>query len=183
MHPSGEGQTMRQITIFIFLSIAVLFACSENNTVENWIQKEQQLWDGQKYEEPQKAIQYLNNAIILQPNNAELYSKRGTAYYNTGNYQRTVEDDSEAIRLAPEYAEAYNNRAGAYVKLRQFQSAVRDYDQAIALKPDSAIFYNNRAVVYLLQGKKDPGCRDAIKACDLGDCVTLEEARIKKYCR
>ena len=175
---------MRKIIIFIFLASAFFYSCSEKTeTAADWINKEQLLWDGQKYKDPEKAVEYLNNAIKLQQNNAETYHKRGTAYYNLGDYQRTIKDDSEAIRLAPKYAEAYNNRGGAYVRLGQYQSAVDDYNQAIRLKPNHAVFYNNRGVVYLKHGKKEAGCTDAKKACELGDCVTIEEAKVKGYCR
>ena len=175
---------MREIIMIIFIFIIAAFVCScADKTADDWISQEQQLWDGQKYTDPQKAIEYLNNAIRLQPNNAETYNKRGTAYYNLGQYENTIKDDSEAIRLAPQYPEAYNNRAGAYVRLGEFQKAIEDYNQAIRLKPNHPVFYNNRAVVHLKHGKKDVGCSDAKKACELGDCVTLEEANARKYCR
>ena len=174
---------MRKYFILILLFSAFLYSCSErNNTAEDWINKAQKSWDGQQYTEPRKAIEYLNKAIQLQPNNVDTYNKRGTAYYNLGDYQRTVEDDSEAIRLSPDYADAYNNRAGAYVKLGKYKEALEDYNQAILLKPEYAIFYNNRAVVYLKQNKNKQGCLDAQKACELGDCITLRVAQTKGYC-
>jgi tetratricopeptide (TPR) repeat protein len=174
---------MRKIFILIFLVSAFLYSCSEsNNTAEDWINKAQKSWDGQQYTEPRKAIEYLNKAIQLQPNNADIYNKRGTAYYNLGDYQRTVEDDSEAIRLSPGYADAFNNRAGAYVKLEKYKEALEDYNQAIRFKPEYAIFHNNRAVVYLKQKKNKQGCLDAQKACELGDCITLRVAQTKGLC-
>jgi hypothetical protein len=51
------------------------------------------------------------------------------------------------------------------------------------LKPDDANAYNNKGVTYLLQGKKNLGCRDAQKACALGNCKALEWAKGEGYCR
>ena len=57
-----------------------------------------------------------------------------------------------------------------------------DFNNAIRLKPDNADAYNNRGEYYLNQGNKIPGCYDAQKACALGNCKTLEVAKVKGLC-
>lgn len=175
---------MRNIIISIFLFLTFLCSCSEKNKPElEWLEKEKTLWDGKQYTDPGKAIEYLNNAIKLQQNNAETYNKRGLAYYELGQYQRTIEDNSEAIRLNPDYVVAYNNRGTAYAKLGHYQKAIEDYKQVIRLKSNYADTYNNRGVVYILQGNKGLGCSDFKKACKLGNCKRLKEAKARGYCR
>ena len=61
-------------------------------------------WE-EKYTDPKKAIEYLNNAIKLQPDYSDAYINRGIAYYKLGQYQRAIEDYDEVIRLKPDYAE------------------------------------------------------------------------------
>jgi len=39
--------------------------------------------------------------------------------------------------------------------------------------------YSNRGDAYLNQGDKESGCRDAQKACELGNCKLLESANGK----
>ena len=54
------------------------------------------------YTDPQKAIEYLNNAIKLKPNYADAYHLRGNNYATLKQYQRAIEDYNEAIHLKPE---------------------------------------------------------------------------------
>jgi tetratricopeptide (TPR) repeat protein len=87
------------------------------------------------------------------------------------------------IEIKPGYADAYNNRGDAYKGLGNYRQAVEDYGRAIEIKPDSVAAYNNRALVYLNQGDNISGCRDARKACELGNCKLLEAANIRGLCR
>ena len=110
------GVAMQKIIILTFLILTFICSCSEQNkTASDWLEKEKALWDGKKYTDPKKAIEYLNNAIKLQPNNAETYTKRGGTYYNLGQYQRAIQDYNEAIRLKSNDVEAYNNRGYVYL--------------------------------------------------------------------
>ncbi len=107
--------TMFKIIIPFFLILA--FFCSCKKTSENavvWFDKANALWDGQKYTDPKKAIEYLSNAIKLQPDYASAYYNRGNAYYGLGQYQRAIKDYSEAIRLKPNDVDSHYNRANAY---------------------------------------------------------------------
>jgi tetratricopeptide (TPR) repeat protein len=78
---------------------------------------------------------------------------------------------------------AYYNRGLTYANLGQNQRAIEDYNEAIRLKPDYTDAYHNRGIAYLSQGKINLGCRDAQKACALGNCKLLELAKSKGDCR
>jgi tetratricopeptide (TPR) repeat protein len=131
----------------------------------------------------QRAIEDYNQAIRLKPDYASAYTMRGLAYSDLGQYQRAIEDFNEAIHLNPDAAKAYNNRGLAYSDLGQYQRAIGGYNDAIRLKPDAASAYNNRGFAYLSQGNNNLGCRDAQKACALGNCKLLEHAKRKGDCR
>jgi len=157
---------MQKIIILTFLILIFICSCSEQNkTASDWLEKEKALWDGKKYSDPKKAIEYLNNAIKLQPNNAETYTKRGGTYYDLGQYQQAVEDFSKVVTLKPDYADAYINRGVAYFKLGQYQQAIEDYNKVIILKSDYKDAYNKRGATYLMLGNKELGCPDLKKAC------------------
>jgi uncharacterized RDD family membrane protein YckC/cytochrome c-type biogenesis protein CcmH/NrfG len=151
-------------------------------TAPDWSNKSQLLWDGEKYTDPQKAIEYLNNAIRLQPNEAVYYNNRANGYLNISQYQRAIDDCNEAIRLKPDFEMAYNNRGNAYCDLGQCERAIEDYNEAIRLKPDFGLAYRNRGTAYLSQSNEKLGCLDVKRACDLGDCTGLEEAKGKGLC-
>jgi tetratricopeptide (TPR) repeat protein len=131
----------------------------------------------------QQAIEDLNEEIRLQPVYADAYYNRGTAYSELGQYQRAIEDYNEAIRLKLDSVFVYYDRGVSYVKLGQYQRAIEDFNEAIRLKQDYADAYNGRAIASLSQGNKEFGCRDAKKACDLGNCKALELAKAKGDCR
>ena len=131
----------------------------------------------------QMAIEDFSNAIRLKPDNAAAYNSRGAIYTKFGQYQMAIQDLNNTIRLKPDDADAYNNRGIIYTKFGQYQMAMEDFNNAIRLKPDDADTYFNRAFIYLNQGNIKPGCFDAQKACELGNCKILEAAKAKGYCR
>jgi hypothetical protein len=141
------------------------------------------LCEGSKCTESPKAIEYLTEAIRLQPDFANAYGARGNAYANQRQYQLALEDYDKAILLKPDKAVFFSNRGNVYKDLNKYQLAIEDYNQAIRLKPDNAEAYHNRGNAYFIQGDKSPGCSDAQKACELGNCQLLEWAKDKKFCR
>jgi len=152
---------------------------SANNLLKNAFA----LCSSGKCTDPQKAIEYLNEAIKLKPDLAEAYNNRGKAYDDLGQHEQAITDYNEAVRLKPDLADAYYNRGKAYGDLGQHEQAITDYNEAIRLKPDYAQAYNNRGVAYFMQGNYEIGCPDAQKACELGNCKLLEWAKDKRYCR
>ena len=134
------------ISIFLFFT----FFCSPGmcETVADWLDKASALSDGKKYSDPIKAIDYLNNAVKIQPENAEIYYNRGVAYDNLGQYQPAIKDYNQAIHLKPDYAEAYYNMGTIYSEIGQYQLAIEDFNQAIRLKPNDAEAYHNRGFAY-----------------------------------
>ena len=117
-------------------------------TAVDWFDKASALWDGGKYTDPQKAIEYLSQAIRLKPDYAYAYVNRGAAYVMIEQYQQAISDYNEGIRLAPYDALAYNNRGLAYGMQGQFQRAMEDYSQAIRLKSDYVDAYVSRGMGY-----------------------------------
>ena len=86
-----------------------------------------------KCTDPQKAIEYLNEAIKLKPDLAEAYNNRGKAYGDLGQRQQAITDYNEAIRLKPDYAHAYNNRGVAYFMQGNYELGCPDAQKACAL--------------------------------------------------
>jgi tetratricopeptide (TPR) repeat protein len=133
---------------------------SQGLTAVEWFYKAHALWDGGKYTDPKKVVEYLNNAIKLQPKDADAYGNRGTAYAELGQYQHAIEDYNEVIRLKPDYAIAYGNRGTAYADLGQHQRAIEDYNKAIRLQPNDAYTFNNRGIAYRNLGQYQHAIED-----------------------
>jgi tetratricopeptide (TPR) repeat protein len=131
----------------------------------------------------EEAIYHYNKAIRIKTKYTDAYFNRGVAYFKLGQYQRAIDDYNESIRLKPHYADVYKNRGSAYFKLAQYQRAIDDYSEAIHLKPDYIDVYINRGLAYSMQGNNELVCRDAHKACDLGNCIMLESPKGREFCR
>jgi tetratricopeptide (TPR) repeat protein len=130
-----------------------------------------------------EALYHYDKAISFNPYRASHYYDRGTLYGKHGQYQLAIEDFNQTIRLNSNYIKAYNNRGIVYNQMGIYQKALEDFNEAIRLKPDYADAYNNRAFIYLTHDNKELGCFDARKACELGNCKTLEAPKEKGLCR
>jgi Flp pilus assembly protein TadD len=118
----------------------------------------------------------------VKPNDADAYNEKGIFYANVGEYPQAIEDFNKAIRLTPNHIHALNNRGLAYARLGKFQLAIEDINNVIRMEPSFTSAYINRGIVYLTQGNKELGCRDAQRACELGNCRLIEMAKSNKYC-
>ncbi|TRU85433.1 MAG: tetratricopeptide repeat protein, partial [Microcystis novacekii Mn_MB_F_20050700_S1D] len=58
----------------------------------------------------QGAVADYNQAIKLNPDDANAYYNRGVAKYNLGDNQGAIADYNQAIKLKPDDAIAYYNR-------------------------------------------------------------------------
>jgi tetratricopeptide (TPR) repeat protein len=76
--------------------------------------------------DPKKAIEYLDNAIKLQPNYASAYNNKGAAYLNLNQYQRAIEEFNKAISFKQDFSDAYNNRAVVYFNQGNNELGCRD---------------------------------------------------------
>jgi tetratricopeptide (TPR) repeat protein/V8-like Glu-specific endopeptidase len=95
------------------------------------------------------ALDDLNKAIALKPDNADAYGVRGfLKYQKLTDFRGALNDFNKAIILKPEAVYAYLNRGDLkHEKLKDFQGALADYNKAIVLKPDLANAYNSRGVL------------------------------------
>jgi tetratricopeptide (TPR) repeat protein len=117
-------------------------------TAVEWLDKAMALWDGKKFKNSIKAVEYLSLAISLDPNMYVLYLGRGFAYVELKQYQQAITDYDQAIKFEPNSKETYNNRGMAYKGLKQYQHAMSDFNKAIQLDPNFAMAYYNRGIIY-----------------------------------
>ena len=100
------------------------------NAVVEWNNKALSLWADGKFTDPDKAVEYLTNAIKLQPSYSKSYYNRGIAYSNLGDSQRAIEDYTKAIELKADHFRSYYNRGTIYLKLGKNDLACPDLQKA-----------------------------------------------------
>ncbi len=91
----------------------------------------------------QAAIDLINQAIEINPNDASYHSNRGNAQQKLKQFDAAVSSYERAIELKPDYADAYSNRGISLQKLGKLDAAVDSYKSAIELCPDFAEAYSN----------------------------------------
>ena len=149
----------------------------------DWSQKALALWQGSKYKDPNKAVNYWNRAISSKQNTAVAYSNRGLAYHDLKQYQKAVKDYNAAIKMDPGYAAAFNNRGNSYYELNKYQLALNDFNQSLKLKPKYAKAYLNRGLVFYQMDKNVQACKDFQRSCDQGDCDGAKWAMKNGICK
>lgn len=79
-----------------------------------------------------EAVGYLDEAIRLEPKNAESYYNRGLLYGVLGDSESELADFSTTIMLDPDYAAAYRERFQCLSALGQKEHAAQDWVQYCA---------------------------------------------------
>ncbi len=149
----------------------------------DWSQKALALWQGDKYKDPNKAVDYWNRAINSKKNSPVAYSNRGLAYHDLRQYQNAVKDYNTAIKLDPGYASAYNNRGNSYYELKEFQLAIEDFNQSLKIKPKNAKARLNRGLAFYQMDNNAQACKDFQKSCDQGECDGIKWAMKNRICK
>ena len=119
-----------------------------------------------------RAIQDIDQAILLNPNEPSFYDTRGVAYKKKSDYDRAIQDFNEAIHLNPNFERAYYDRGGAYIDKDDYDRAIQDFNEAIHLNSNDANAYNNRGVAYQKKGDYDRAIRDYNQAIRLNSNYT-----------
>ena len=107
-----------------------------------------------------QALSELNQALQIDPRDAESYNNRGSILTFKGQYQEAISDFDKAIKLNSRYAKAYYNRGLAYFYLKHYLKAVTDLAVAIELNPKDAEAYHNRGLAYDQLGQTDRAVDD-----------------------
>jgi Flp pilus assembly protein TadD len=113
------------------------------------------------------AIVYFDEAIKLDPADANAHYHRGQAHVAKAEYEMAILDYSEAIRLDPTDGRAYNNRGAAYSRKGDYDRAISDHAEAIRLNPSHARAIYNRGVAYGMKGDHQKAIADYDEATRL----------------
>jgi Tfp pilus assembly protein PilF len=86
-----------------------------------------------RYELPDMALDFLKQALALDPNHYASYNLAGIIYHKKGNYQAASEALQKAIELKPDSGEAHHNLGVVYQDMGEITQAEKEYRQAVAL--------------------------------------------------
>ena len=140
---------------------------TEGLTATEWVRNALALWENGKCQDQDRALEYLNQAIHLDPNYVEVYIFRGFALEIKGEYDQAIKNYSRAIELNPKYVEAYYFRGSAWRKKGEYDRAIKNYSKAIELNPKYVEAYNDRGSTWGKRGEYDKAIIDFNRAIEL----------------
>lgn len=129
------------------------------------------------------AIQDHDQAIALEPDNAEMYYHRGSTYFSRAVdpnndpkskafFAPAKADFSKAIEQNPRHYMAFDVRGMINEQAGEWEQAIADYTQETALNPQGrfrlADAYCNRGSFYLREKKYDLAVSDFEKSIEIG---------------
>jgi len=114
---------------------------------------------------PEVAVEYITQAITLEPQDALNYSNRGRINFALGQHQEALADYSHAIELAPS-APLYASRSVVNVALERDAAALSDLTDAIELAP-TAENYLNRTAFFARKSITGDALRDISQVIEL----------------
>ncbi|NJO16884.1 MAG: tetratricopeptide repeat protein [Thioploca sp.] len=90
-----------------------------------------------------QAATYFQQAIALNPTEAEFHNNLGIALTEQGKLTEAIACYQQALTLNPNYAQAYYNLGNTFKEQYQFEQAAVAYQQAINLNPNIATMHLN----------------------------------------
>ena len=124
---------MRTHVLLVVLVLVLTFgllACGSQREAEEHFSAGVQLQNQERWEE---AIAEYDEAIRLDPQNADAYSNRGFTYFKLDQFEQAIQDYGEAIRLDPRNPMIYANRAVMYRLVDKNDEAIADLEKVISL--------------------------------------------------
>jgi tetratricopeptide (TPR) repeat protein len=114
------------------------------------------------------ALEALQRAAHLMPNDAEVHSNLGNALRGLAQFDAAVSSYRRATQIRPDYALAYNNMGSAQLDTGQPESAAASFRAALRIKPRYAAAHCNLVIALRLLGRVQEAhteCRAALEAC------------------
>ena len=161
MNTTQKAASLILVSLLIMLSLSM---CGEAKPAEDYLRRGNELSFSGEFEQ---AVDEYEQALKLEPENVDLLSNLGVAYYNLGQLDKAIDQYSKAIEIAPGDADIRSNLAAAFVQqyqtsgsLDHLEKALEEYQTAVELDPKLAEGFFGLGVVYALLGRND----DAIQA-------------------
>jgi tetratricopeptide (TPR) repeat protein/tRNA A-37 threonylcarbamoyl transferase component Bud32 len=113
------------------------------------------------------ALDALNQAIALEPENGDYYRFRAEFYWHNGDPEAALTDADQVVAYGPDDAANYLFRAELWRDYGDLNQALRDQAKALELEPEWAEAYHERGLTYLWQGAYGAALADLDRAIAL----------------
>jgi tetratricopeptide (TPR) repeat protein len=144
---------------------------------------------------PAQAIEYYEQSLQLNPDNAETHCNWGAALAAEGKFDEAIQQYERALQLKPDFVQALNDSGNALVAQGRLAAAIQQYERALQINPDFAEAHNDLGAALASQGKLaqaiqhderalqlDPDYAEAL--CNLGNALAARkdwDAAVRHY--
>jgi tetratricopeptide (TPR) repeat protein len=108
----------------------------------------------------EEALQDLENALGLEPNNIEIILNKAIVNYKMTNFKKAIDGYSEVLNSRPKDYKTYYRRGLAFYMLNTFQNAFNDYNTALAINNAYVPAIFERAKLLFEQGDYEAALAD-----------------------
>jgi tetratricopeptide (TPR) repeat protein len=124
-------KSIQILRIILLTSIIILSSCeSKKEKAKIHLDKGIELTTKSDLE---NALIEFNEAVRLDPENADAWYYRGNTHYNLYKVEKALADYDKAIELNPEHVDAYTNRGNARVYNGDIDGGCADWKKAQSL--------------------------------------------------
>src|SRR5262249_43636389 len=109
------------------------------------------------------ALADFNEAIRLDPNDADSYRLRASAQWKAGFKAEALVDYDKALSVNPHSAATYRNRGDYWMECGENDKAIFDFEEAIRIDPHCFYAYSKRAAALRSKGILHPQSISAVE--------------------
>ncbi len=112
-----------------------------------------QEWTGKGAQTEEKRIESLKASLYENPDNFELLSALGDAYFESAKYKEAIAEYDKALKINPKDADCLNDKGLAYFYLGNSEAALEVIDKAIKVDPTYKHAWLSKGYMLLSLGK------------------------------
>jgi tetratricopeptide (TPR) repeat protein len=116
----------------------------------------------------QRALEYQNEAVELNPKNPENYFNRAMTKVLMGINEGALFDFDTCLTIQPDFWEAMHPYFEFHMSQNNFIAAINIVNKMIQLRPQNGALYYNRGIAQMKIGDKSNSKNDFLKAESLG---------------
>jgi len=129
--------------------------------------------DRVKREQFEEALEFFDQVLEMNPENADAWNNKGVALYWTGRPEEAQECYDRALAADPGNLEALRNRAFVLRAMGRFEEALETYEKIIYDEPEAADF-RNLATVLVGMGLLEEALGALIEAANMEPTIAVE---------
>ncbi|XOV94437.1 MAG: tetratricopeptide repeat protein [Bacteroidota bacterium] len=128
----------------------------------------------------EKASEYLDQSILIQPNDVLSLINRGRVRLKLRKYPDARRDFSQAFKLDPKSVESLYLIGNSYYYEKNFKNALAYYQQYLSVDPMNGMIWFNAAMCHFELKNNDEACHHLSMADNYG--MVQAAALLRKHC-